>query len=781
MTDIPTYHVDAGRSGLNPGFFFAPSGGTWRRYATLPTNAPVRSAPLFLAGYQFTAGPVGSGSPGLIAYRVDLSGIKPALTEAWNANLSFGDAPGSAFVMADPSTQKALVWVVDGVDGTPAVLRAFDAVSGVLLFQSDALPSNEVGQCPHFAPVVAAGRSVLVGTNTGVIGYTNLPPTLSLIIDQSTYGQDEVETQLPGTAKFPAGWVKLDGFRPQDLGLNSGNLNNPPAASIPTFAPPVLDPSLPASVKAALAAMLQTPAFAPPVVPGDPALPDTPQCFLFPFTVSFTGDAGFTAMSGAAPSITSTFVTLQASGSGLSDSAQIELTTGEDPRFVDVDPNHPLQYPTWLSFDLRYFKVAVPPGATRTLFGATMTSNPADAPGFIASVISNLKKADFDGLPQDEDTTKMKFLPTDNNGNFVFNFAVARVRVLAKSQTTAKTVRVFFRLFQAQNTVSDFNPNTTYRFFSDGTAYGHKVPLLGIQNDSNGSPEYVTVPCFATARVNSASPADMKTQTDPPNARDLATTPNAEADYFFGCWLDVNQPSQRFLPSKPPAGNLDGPWDGIPLFSLQEAIVTAPHQCLIAEIRFDDTPIPAGATTGTSDKLAQRNIAWIDGPNPGLVASRRMPHPVQVRRTPQGSRNPDELMVLWGSTPSGSEAELYLPELSAPEILRLADRRYADHRLRIVDPHTIACPSGGATFVPLPEGGPLAAGLLTIDLPSGIRRGDAYTIMVRQLTDAPPALHHHQYRGCRRGRGVRLPPAEWPRRHRSSTGAVWQEAFSSTS
>jgi hypothetical protein len=34
----------------------------------------------------------------------------------------------------------------------------------------------------------------------------------------------------------------------------------------------------------------------------------------------------------------------------------------------------------------------------------------------------------------------------------------------------------------------------------------------------------------------------------------------------------------------------------------------------VAEIRFDDTPIPNGAASSTSDKLAQRNIAWLDGP-----------------------------------------------------------------------------------------------------------------------------------------------------------------------
>ena len=240
--------------------------------------------------------------------------------------------------------------------------------------------------------------------------------------------------------------------------------------------------------------------------------------------------------------------------------------------------------------------------------------------------------------------------------------------------------------------------------------------------------------------MNLTAPADMQTQTDPPNARDLATTPGTEADYYFGCWLDINQPNQKFLPSTPPAGNFDGPWHGITLHSIQEAIVVAPHQCLIAEIRFDDTPIPNGATSASSDKLAQRNIAWIDGPNPGAEPSRRMVHPVQVRPTPLLTPNPDELMILWGKTPAASEAQLYLPALDAAAILRIAEERYAVQQLRLVDAHTIACDTRGVTFVPLPQGTALAAGLLSIDLPPGIRKGDAYTIMVRQLTDASAAI-----------------------------------------
>ena len=53
---------------------------------------------------------------------------------------------------------------------------------------------------------------------------------------------------------------------------------------------------------------------------------------------------------------------------------------------------------------------------------------------------------------------------------------------------------------------------------------GHKISLLGIQNDGGGNPEYVTIPCFATPRVNLNAPAGMDTQTrrnriDPGRAR----------------------------------------------------------------------------------------------------------------------------------------------------------------------------------------------------------------------------------------------------------------------
>ena len=225
-----------------------------------------------------------------------------------------------------------------------------------------------------------------------------------------------------------------------------------------------------------------------------------------------------------------------------------------------------------------------------------MSNNPVDAPGFIANVISqlntpgaNLNGDSFAGLTQDEDASALEFLQQDNSNNFTFNFALARVRLIGKTPgAQAKAARVFFRLFQAQSTGSDFNEQTTYRFATDGAIYGHKIARLGVQNS-----EYVTIPCFASPRINfdantnSAVFVSMDGQNDPPNARDITVNPGQEVDTYFGCWLDINQPQQQFLPMTPPAGNLDGPWNGIPLHSLNEVISKAPHQCLIAEIRFE--------------------------------------------------------------------------------------------------------------------------------------------------------------------------------------------------
>jgi hypothetical protein len=116
------------------------------------------------------------------------------------------------------------------------------------------------------------------------------------------------------------------------------------------------------------------------------------------------------------------------------------------------------------------------------------------------------------------------------------------------------------------------------------------------------------------------------------------------------------------------------------------------------------------------------------------------PQPFEVKPSapillPDGK--PDELMIEWGLVPSGTTATIYLPETSAAQILKWADKLYATHRLTQVDAGTIRCQTGDVTYIPVPQGkGAAFVGLMTIELPPGIRRGQEFSVVVRQMTSA---------------------------------------------
>src|SRR5439155_5378964 len=123
------------------------------------------------------------------------------------------------------------------------------------------------------------------------------------------------------------------------------------------------------------------------------------------------------------------------------------------------------------------------------------------------------------------------------------------------------------------------------------------------------------------------------------NVRVISPDPiGGEVAAYFGCWLDINQPSDRVLPGRlvgPTAANLpDGPFTGMGQLLPIQQLVRSAHQCLIAEISFDPVAIPSNADPSTSDKLAQRNLTFVNVPNPGLIDSRRAPQPFEVRPTP---------------------------------------------------------------------------------------------------------------------------------------------------
>ena len=76
-----------------------------------------------------------------------------------------------------------------------------------------------------------------------------------------------------------------------------------------------------------------------------------------------------------------------------------------------------------------------------------------------------------------------------------------------------------------------------------------KMALLGVKPNQTGVEEYVTTPCFATARNNLHGPANMDLQPDLANAHNLTVTPGVI--HYFGCWLDVNQPHSYTFPPHP--------------------------------------------------------------------------------------------------------------------------------------------------------------------------------------------------------------------------------------
>lgn len=136
-----------------------------------------------------------------------------------------------------------------------------------------------------------------------------------------------------------------------------------------------------------------------------------------------------------------------------------------------------------------------------------------------------------------------------------------------------------------------------------------------------------------------------------------------------------------------------------------------------------------------ANQRCKRNLNIIPAASPHLI-----PQTFDIKPTaatlPPGQK-PDELLIDWGNVPAGSRASIYLPGTSALSILSMADKMYSDHGLSHSDAHTITCEARGLTYVPIPKGiGSNYAGLLTVDLPSTVKRGEAFKVITRQVTNA---------------------------------------------
>ncbi|MBY8976758.1 hypothetical protein KHP62_13120 [Rhodobacteraceae bacterium NNCM2] len=530
-----------------------------------------------------------------------------------------------------------------------------------------------------------------------------VPKQAYFVLDRSSFGQDEVNAMLVQSSPFvlsPALYVVVDGFTATELGITAADLSGAPG-TVPAFSTsPVLngiDIGAPTKLTAEI-----------------PSLPaSTVQRFTWSYPITITDDSDFTA------SLVN--VGLTASLGGATANAIFELRQEPNPYEIDGETH-------WLSTDLRVFQVKDgDPKFGATLGGKSLTA----ASTFITQVIDNLNTGatggeDFDGLPTNT-ANEIALYQTDSSGTAVFNFAVARVRYRALVDD-AETVRVFFRLFPALAVSLAFDQGTTYRRFSDGVLNGQAIPLLGMVNNN-----ILSIPCFAAERVDTSS-VSMTTQTDPANVRTiLHDTTGAEVEAFFGCILDVNQPGQAVFPLNP---SNDGPFGG----ALQSVLTLTrnAHQCLVAEIAFDPDVIQPGQSPSTSDKLAQRNLTQVESDNPGGVESRRVPNTFEVLPTPANHAAAgfhDELMIDWGNLPPGSVGRVYLPDTGVDEVLDLAKRLYRARDMVRIDGHTLQVPAEGISYIPVPAGAQINhAGLLTVDLPAGITKGQRFSAVVRQLT-----------------------------------------------
>ena len=569
--------------------------------------------------------------------------------------------------------------------------------------------------------------------------------SLYFVADKSTFGLDEVSHN----AVFSnAVFVVLEGFTPNAAG-----------AVLPT---PVL-PSVNGTGPFLQNSNLVEISVAGPIleIPGQNSVP---QRITYPCTFTFLSGINPQSAGGIFPekgqeldyTVTANFVLPnQSSLPALNNSTNIELVGGQDPFFTNVATNGVY----YLSQDLRVFTAVpgsspIPVGApSGPRFPATDTSQWNTSAGFqyiqqlltwLNQNFSNPNGPDpfspsgifpdqTNALTGDSSVSPFSFQPqSDGNGVFAnYNYAIARVRLNgAPGSTTNGNVRVFFRLFLTQSNDTDYDSVETYPSNFDGEF--PRSPLIG-ENKA-------TIPFFATGNfeLNDDYAENTDYNFNGVNSYNITIGSSGSIWQYFGCYLNVYAEGNTISDIQP---GLQIP--PVPV----NALLYGTHHCLVAQIAYDDAPIPtvSGVTTGNCDRLAQRNLCVTSSDNPGPVSTHRIPQTFDIRPSLpfDGSVGtlldyPDELMIDWGNTPIGSTANIYWPAVNSSDVLAIAKTLYSTHQLSSADANTIQCKVlGGVTYVPIPRGtstGQRFAGLFYIDLPIGITKGQEFTITVRRLT-----------------------------------------------
>jgi hypothetical protein len=461
--------------------------------------------------------------------------------------------------------------------------------------------------------------------------------------------------------------------------------------------------------------------------------PKSPQRIRIPFDITLSQPiiGQFPGSGVSAPLALTTSLTAGGSTvSGSSATMDFELIAAGDPYFANIDPAQNNQ--PYLSQDLRVFGAA--PSLNNTPFpGGPAFSNDsvAGAYNYIQALLGYLNGTaaftnpagtdPFSLLPnqQGEGQTDSSVAPLVLSSAFPpafvnnYNFAIARVRLRGSSGSSgaASNVRVFFRVFASQSPDTDYDPNGTYLSQPDA-ANEPGAPLPG--------PGQTTLPFFATGNLG----AQTDYQPGGPNIQTL-TIPSGQDDlwWYFGCFLNFYDPSNQV------AGQQVQTW------------LPGTHHCVVAQIAYDDAPIPNGVSPMSWDQLAQRNLQFTAVENPGPAATHRAPQTFDIRPSkaigkPGGlGLPPDELMIDWGHVPKGSTASIYWPAVAVAEVITLARIWGGAAGLSSSGAHTLTLKvERGVSYVPIPEGaGQNFAGLFTLELPPGIRTGQEFEVLVRRI------------------------------------------------
>jgi hypothetical protein len=535
---------------------------------------------------------------------------------------------------------------------------------------------------------------------------------MELILERSTISQDEATADSEVEQAIV---VTIDAIRPNQFPNGSiTSLGNPPQLS--GWAPAVTFPA--GSGLTAVPTEVDS---------DDPSLTDRLQRFTFTYRIEVNVAESFSFLEETKQvQVYATFMPVAATMQSIF--AIVQLVKSANPFMLDLANNNQTH---WLSSDLRVFPVVT--GKTKNGKRLQPDATRAQALDFLRELVNDMTISQFESLEITQSGSMLSSLPTTTATNRkVYNFAVARVRLNGNAAVVSK-LRVFFRIFTSQTTAAlQFNRGASGP--TGGYLQTNGADPIALPSPNSSGSEWLSIPMFAAAR--NATPAS---QQDPSNVRPDSVKPafgparGSQISTFFGALIDSNLDG-NIIQERPNGG---------PMVSIRDLLM-GEHQCLVAQVEYAGTPIPSGSGPSTSDKLAQRNIAFTEVANQGINMSRAAIHTFEIEATHgtiSAAFPPDELALTWrNKAPEGTKVQIYIPTWDAQAVVDLAERYYARHEIEVVDEHTISVVAGGTWYIPIPQSNKRQTGVLSAHLPLGITKGQRFDLSVRQITNQSMGL-----------------------------------------